>query len=100
MQRNYDFQIKGSEAMFWLGMDKLNSLRGTIDNNLIGREPAHVREDIRAGKIIYKDQLMIACIRTHVDPAWSECRSQSILMNIARHMEVTIMQAGKEDQEQ
>ena len=26
MQRNYEFQDKGSEAMLWLGMDKLNSL--------------------------------------------------------------------------
>ena len=43
---------------------------------------------------------MIVCIHTHVESTGSECRSQSILMNIARHMEVTIMQAGKEDQEQ
>ena len=27
MQKNYDFQIKGSKAMLSLGMDKLNSLR-------------------------------------------------------------------------
>ena len=44
--------------------------------------------------------MMIVCIHTHVELTRSECRSQSILMNIARHMEVTIMQAGKEDQEQ
>ena len=36
MQRNYAFQEKGSEAMILSGMDKLNSLRGTIDDNLIG----------------------------------------------------------------
>ena len=42
LQRNYEFQDKGSEAMLLLGMDKLNSLRGTIDGNLIGRDPAHV----------------------------------------------------------
>ena len=42
MQRNYEFQDKGSEAMLWLRMDKLNRLRGTIDDNLIGRDPAHV----------------------------------------------------------
>ena len=34
MQRNYDFQIKGSEAMLWLGMDKLNSLR--VQSTTIG----------------------------------------------------------------
>ena len=34
MQRNYDFQIKGSEAMFCLGMDKLNSLR--VQSTTIG----------------------------------------------------------------
>ena len=65
MQQNYDFQIKGSKATLWLGLAKLNNLRGTVDNYLNGQEPAHIREDIRAGKIIYKDQLMIACIRTH-----------------------------------
>ena len=26
MQRNYEFEDKGSEAMLWLGMDKLNAL--------------------------------------------------------------------------
>ena len=35
MQRNYEFQDKGSEAMLLLGMDKLNSLRGTNDDDLI-----------------------------------------------------------------
>ena len=43
MQKNYDFQIKGSEAMLRLGMDKLSSLRGTIGGNLIGQEPAHIQ---------------------------------------------------------
>ena len=27
LQKNYEFQDKGSEAMLWLGVDKLNSLR-------------------------------------------------------------------------
>ena len=34
MQRNYDFQIKGSEAMLRVGMDKLNSLR--VQSTTIG----------------------------------------------------------------
>ena len=34
LQRNYEFQDKGSEAMLWLGLDKLNSRRGTIDGKI------------------------------------------------------------------
>ena len=43
---------------------------------------------------------MIASIRIHVDLIGSECQSQRIIVNIARHVELTIMQAGKENQEQ
>ena len=46
MQRNYEFQDKGSEAMLLLEMDKLNSLRGTINGNLSGRDPAQVLNDV------------------------------------------------------
>ena len=62
MQRNYEFQDKGSEAMLWLGMDKLNSLRGTIDDDLIGRDPAHVK-DVWAGRMNSRIWLRIASIR-------------------------------------
>ena len=34
LQKNYEFQDKGSEAMLWLGVDKLNSLR--VQSTTIG----------------------------------------------------------------
>jgi hypothetical protein len=43
---------------------------------------------------------MIASICTHVESIGTELQSQRILMNIARHMDLTIMQACKENQEQ
>ena len=54
---------RDQKQTLWFRMDKLSRLRGTIDGNLIGREPTPVKNDGRAGKIIYKDQLMIAGIR-------------------------------------
>ena len=63
MQKNYEFQDKGSEAMLWLGMDKLNRLRGTFDDNLIGRGPAHVQNDVWAGRMNPRIRLRIASIR-------------------------------------
>ena len=38
---------------------------------------------------------MIACIHTHVESIGSESQPQRISMDIGRHMELTIMQAGK-----
>ena len=38
---------------------------------------------------------MIACMRTPVESIGSKWESQRILRNIARHMELTIMQVGK-----
>ena len=43
---------------------------------------------------------MVASIRTHIESIGTEGQSQRILINIARHVELTIMQAGKENQEQ
>ena len=43
---------------------------------------------------------MFASIRTHAESIGTECQSQRILKNIARHMELILMQAGKENQEQ
>ena len=56
MQRNYDFQIKGSEAMLWLGMDKLNSLR--VQSTTIGlvENQFQLKEWQLSRKVIYKDQ--------------------------------------------
>ena len=54
---------RDQKQTLWLGMDKLNRLRGTIDNNLIGREPAQAKNDGWDRKIIHKDHLMIAGIR-------------------------------------
>ena len=87
LQRNYEFQDKGSKAILWLRTYKLNSLRGTIDDNLIGRDPAHVYNGVWAGKIIWKDQLMIVCIHTHVDSIGSKWRCLRILTSIVRHRE-------------
>ena len=42
MQRNCDFQIKGSEANALNKDGMLSRLRDTINGNLIGRDPAHV----------------------------------------------------------
>ena len=67
MQRNYEFQDKGSEAMLWLGMDRLNSLRGTIDGNLIGQGRAHVLNDIWAGRMNSRIWLRIASIRNKLN---------------------------------
>ena len=47
----------------WLRMDKLNRLRGTIDNNLIGWEPAHVQTDVWAERMNSRIWLRIASIR-------------------------------------
>ena len=54
---------QGIRSNVWLGMDKLNSLRGTFDDHLIGWEPARAKNDGWAGKIIHKDQLIIEGIR-------------------------------------
>ena len=45
------------------------------------------KNDVWARKIIWKDQLMIACIRTHVESIGSKWRCLRILTNIVRHME-------------
>ena len=56
MQLNYDSQIKGSEAMLWLGMDKLNSLRvqsttlGLVENQF------QLKEWQLSRTVIYKEQ--------------------------------------------
>ena len=63
LQKNYEFREKESEAMLWLGMDKLNSLRGTNDDDLIGRDPAHVKNDVWAGRMNSRIWLRIASIR-------------------------------------
>ena len=81
-------------------MSKLNRLRGAPDQILIGQEPAHIWKDVWAGKKISKDWLMIASIRTLGESIGTEWQSQRILKNIARHMELILMQAGKENQEQ
>ena len=81
-------------------MSKLNRLRGAPDQILIGQEPAHISKDVWAGKKISKDWLVIASIRTHAESIGTEWQSQRILKNIARHMELILMQAGKENQEQ
>ena len=81
-------------------MSKLNRLRVAPDQIWIGQEPAHIWNDVWAGKKISKDYLMIASIRTHAESIGTEWQSQRILKNIARHMELILMQAGKENQEQ
>ena len=43
---------------------------------------------------------MIASICSHVESIGLEWQPQKILKNIARHMELILMQAGKENQEQ
>ena len=43
---------------------------------------------------------MIVSIHTHVESIGSESQPQRISMDIARHRELTIMQAGSEEQEQ
>ena len=43
---------------------------------------------------------MIASIRSHVESIGTEGQPQRILKNIARHMELIVVQAGKENQEQ
>ena len=100
MQRYFDFSTGVSEQMLRSKMDRVNRLRGTPNQILVGQEPAHIRNDVWAGKKISKDELMIASIRTHVESIGTEGQSQRILINIARHVELTIMQAGKENQEQ
>ena len=56
MQRNYEFQDKGSEAMLWLGMDKLNSRR--VQSTTIGlvENQFQLKEWQLSRKVIYKDQ--------------------------------------------
>ena len=81
-------------------MSKLNRLRGVPDQIWIGQEPAHIQSDVGAGKKISKGELMISSIRSHVESIGTEWQSQRILKNIARHMELILMQAGKENQEQ
>ena len=43
-------------------MDKLNSLKGTIDGNLIGRDLAHFLNDVSAGRMNSRILLRIVCI--------------------------------------
>ena len=43
---------------------------------------------------------MIASILSHVESIGIEWQKQIIFKNIARHMELILMQAGKENQEQ
>ena len=43
---------------------------------------------------------MIVNIRTQAESIGTERQSPRILKNIARHMELILMQAGKENQEQ
>ena len=73
-----------------------------MDNQrmLIFREPAPIWKDVWATQMIYEDQLMIACIHQHVETIGSENQPQWISMDITSHMELTIMQAGSEEQEQ
>ena len=75
-------------------MGKLKWLRGTINDKLIGRDPAHIRNDVRAGRT--NSSLTDDC--EYLQPIGSErseSQSQRILTNIDIHMELTIMQAGK-----
>ena len=85
-------------------MSKLNRLRGAPDGApdqiWIGQEPAHIWNDDWSRKKISKDHLMIASIRTLAESIGTEWQSQRILKNIARHMELILMQAGKKNQEQ
>ena len=63
MQKNYDFQSRDQKQTLWLRIDKLNRLRGTFDDNLIGWEPAHVQNDVWAGRMNSRIWRMIASIR-------------------------------------
>ena len=80
-------KMKDQKQMLWSRMDKLKTPSWTINKGLNCREPTHVRNDVWVGKIIYKDQLMIACIRTHVESIGSKWWCLRILTNIVRHME-------------
>ena len=60
-QKEKEFMISKSrdqKQTLWLKKDKmskLNRLRGAPDQTLIGKEPAHIRSDVGAGKEISKD---------------------------------------------
>ena len=57
------FKSRDQEQTLWSRTDKLNRLRGTIDGNLIGRGPAHVLNDIWAGRMNSMIWVRIASIR-------------------------------------
>ena len=57
------FKSRDQEQTLWSRMDKLNRLRGTIDDNLIGRGPTHVLNDIWAGRMNSMIWVRIVSIR-------------------------------------
>ena len=78
---------KDQKQTLWSRVDKFNRPKGTIDGNRLVENKLMFKNDVWARKIIWKDQLMIACIRTHVESIGSKWRCLRILTNIARHME-------------
>ena len=95
MQRNYDFQIKGSEAMLWLGRDKLNSLRvqsttiGLVENQFQLKEWKLSRK----GKFI---RINDDCVYSQT--YWVNRLKMIMTRNVIRTtrlMGLTIMQASK-----
>ena len=94
MQRNYDFQIKGSKAMLWLGMDKLNSLR--VQSTTIGlvENQFQLKEWKLSGKVIYKDQWWLRVFATYWVNRLKMIMTRSVIKT-TRLMGLTIMRASK-----
>ena len=88
-------KTKDQKQTLWSRMDKLKTLSWTINKGLNCREPTHVWNDIWVGKIILKRITWWLRAYAHIESIGSKWLRQGMLTRTTSHMELTIMQAGK-----